>query len=414
MTIPWTRVRTRGAFKPYPVNITAFSSKFDCSGSTNQTANIADAIRTGVVETMHDFVTTAFEKRRAKGEVFFNPMNHTKQESIIINPGNGEKMTKQTQSCSSPVLFEESWIDGPLLGRRLNAQVLGKPVPLSTRIISEDDINKLKDEVSTKCLAQRGTSDSNLYESIAEYKQTLQLLRNPVGAMGKWLGKNERAITRAKGVGDAWLVYRYGIRPMISDIDGIIKGLKKKVGHQRTTTRSRGQISLSRVDSGTIVTGEPVTLTYSKQSDCTVLVRAMSLDEHVISLYENIGFTSKGLITLPWELVPYSFVADWFVNFGDFLKALVPLPSVHQLGNSLTTEVVETYTYVGISSTRPGWTTNRNISGTFVSRLTTKSREPIRTPSVVIKSDFRFDDATRLADSVALIGQKMGSLFGKR
>jgi hypothetical protein len=200
--------------------------------------------------------------------------------------------------------------------------------------------------------------------------------------------------------------------PFIKDVNTVVSGLKKKVGRQRVTTRASA--SDSRVERLSLASGSSPgnVVLYDKQSVEKVTIRAMSLDEYVVTAADNIGLATKGLITLPWELIPYSFVADWFVNFGDFLQALVPLPGVKQLGSCVVTERDRQTSYTATGSIpASGWTLIRPVTGQFLTRYLTRTRTALSDASIVIKSDFKFDEATRLADATALITQRMGRLF---
>jgi hypothetical protein len=241
------------------------------------------------------------------------------------------------------------------------------------------------------------------------------MLRNPLKSFNRFFSKNEEAIRRLKSAADAWLQYRYGVRPLIKDIVGIFEGLEQKVGVMRVTTRAQGEISRNAESTHTYDALPGVLLTYGIQKTDVVKVRAMSLDEYFVSRSERIGFTGKGLLTVPWELVPYSFVADWFVNLGDYLNALVPLPSLKQLGSCLTTERIVQNIYSPLfTDCGPTYNVVGSVTGLLVSSVRTKVRSSLLPAGIVVRNDFRFEDATRLADSAALILQKMNSLFRKR
>jgi hypothetical protein len=202
--------------------------------------------------------------------------------------------------------------------------------------------------------------------------------------------------------------------PIINDMNTIIEGVKKKTGNVRKRTVSESQIM--RSVSSTIVrdNGLGGIGHIGKQISDKVTVKAISLDEYNVNQLENVGFTAKGLITLPWELIPYSFVVDWFVNVGDFLGSLVPLPGVKPLGSCLITERDSVTNWVLLSHTADtGYSIVRPMTGTCRSGMWSKTRASLVQPSLVLKSDFRLDQAVRFTDAVSLLVQRMDRIFSK-
>jgi hypothetical protein len=59
-----------------------------------------------------------------------------------------------------------------------------------------------------------------------------------------------------------------------------------------------------------------------------------------------LGLRDQDIPVTVWELVPWSFVVDWFVNVGDWIQAVTPNPSVTVKG-SWTTTIVRTRDEVG-------------------------------------------------------------------
>jgi hypothetical protein len=143
----------------------------------------------------------------------------------------------------------------------------------------------------------------------------------------------------------------------------------------------------------------------------------MSLDEYVTDqLYES-GFSTAGLFALPWELIPYSFVVDWFVNVSDYLRALAPSPSFHHLGSCLTGkhEYTTVWTITGYVNNQPQlYTFTSGHSGSMMSRGTDKYRRTFLNPGIVIKSSSHlFDDpyVPRVLDALSLIVSRLGRSF---
>lgn len=412
-----SRVRTRGKFVntcPQTQNQVRWSTGCSQPNWTNSGAPYGICY-TGEDEVMYDTVTPRWNTRRAHGEIIMNSMQYTKREASIAGIEGNHFRTNSPIVCSGATVYSEQ--------RSLGAgwfpyvcylgSTAGAPLNVGSAI-SNSDVEDLISEVSTKALADRGNSQNNLFESIAEYRQTLSLLKNPLNSVHTVLSRASGVLKKGGDISSAYLIFRYGVMPLVKDVTGIIQGLEKKVGNMRVTTRASGSISQSGYVNKSFNAGAFV-FNYGIQTSDSLVVRAMSLDEYFVSKTQNIGFASKGLVTLPWELIPYSFVFDWFVNLGDYIKALVPLPSLKNLGMCLTTYRARQSLYQSESCTAAGgYTMLLNPSGSCFSSVVQKSRTPSLVPKVIVKSDFRFDSAVRTADAVALIVQRMSSIFGKR
>lgn len=371
-------------------------------------------IPSGKLATMRDVTVPGYQRRVQKGEVFFNPC--TRVEVEINNSGsNGTgELTATSQTCSTPNNYYRR-VKHELIGDigRLTSgfgfpQTTDGFLIAPTSIINPSDLSALCTEVSTACLSSIGKSDSNLYESLAQADQALSTLPS--------IFKNAIAVAsrpsfgKFKAAGSAYLAYRYGLKPIMNDVESILLGLQALTGKVRKTYRSQGSIS----DSSVVVNNN---YTWASAYTCkqqfthseTITCRAMSLNEYYASVMSNIGFTTKGLITLPWELVPYSFVVDWFINVGDILGAMVPDANMTQLGSCLVTkrEMTTTYTIEPLSCTS-GFTISQPFHGECQRIVRTYGRVPGPLVSgLVVKSDFRFSNLTRSLDALALLVQKL-------
>jgi len=362
----------------------------------------------GDVENMTDSVTPNFRKRQAAGEKFFNNMYYSRigyqsgggTGYQIHDANNGERIDGQTLHIYIPHTGTNALVSTVLL-------------------IGSSEISRLASEVSTRVLNDRGRSDSNLWETLAEADKTIEMLRSPYSkllsavnsaAKAKMLGRFPGYALN--GVSNLYLAYRYGIRPIINDVQGIISGLKQKTGKQQKTTRAKRQINRFEVRAGSGTVGI-IKVDYSNIINDTVTIRATCLDEVVLSSLNNIGFSAKGLLTLPWELVSYSFVADWIANVGDFIGALTPAFGWNSLGSclSISREVSNLYVPTGTTCMSGAYTLDRSVSGSFTTTSTSKGRGPLAPAALVIKSDFKFDNFTRAADAWALLGQRFSSVF---
>jgi hypothetical protein len=101
--------------------------------------------------------------------------------------------------------------------------------------------------------------------------------------------------------------------------------------------------------------------------------------------------------TLIWEIIPFSFVVDWFANIGGLINALNPNPSYKTLGSWLVSTTTVTC-YGTITVTLPDSSTN---TGSFSIVRTIKERTPD------VRESFLSFDANlsipKLLDAVALL-----------
>lgn len=368
----------------------------------------------GRLEVMHDVVTPGFSRMSRSGTVLMNPMQRTISEYTSYGSSLC-KITENSVSCSGSQAYIRTheyrptgygwnmyagWADRILSP----TSIIGPP-----SIIPGTDINSAVGEATTSCLAKRGSPGNNLWETVAEARKSTRLLGDLMRSATEVVGNNS-LVRRAKSASSAYLLLRYGLGPIIKDVESIKKGLLKKTGLARVTSRGKSDIERFQVTSREFSYNNIFYPTIQDTISEEFRVRAMSLDELTADMWSNIGFTDKGLITLPWELIPYSFVVDWFVNIGDFLNALVPMFSVRQLGSCLVIEqrfsVLSTFTS---SRGGSGYTVSTAPTGTCLWVHEVKRRIPnIGGPSIRIKADFGFDRLVRVADAVALAVQRLG------
>lgn len=389
----------------------------DCNVAPSWKLNtpITTAYYYGSYRTMEDVIVPGFHRRAQKGEVFFNPLS-VYEKRVTSNAGSGAAWTEVSMSCSGTpnpyqvkTRYEGNQFDRVVwlvYGRDSVNMQNGGP-----SVIPSSDLSALLTEASTSCANNRVRSESNLYETIAEFDKTLSLLQDILSNVRKVVSLKRSILSRAKETSNAYLAYRYGLKPLMSDVETIVSGLSKKVGKLRVSSRGSAAISatsIAQVDSPAFDNALITTLRRSTQE--SVKVRALSLDEFDVSAGFNSGFSSKGLITLPWELLPYSFVVDWFANVGDYLGAMVPTLDALQLGSCSTVEktIITDYAAIGCRASSSAITMDTPISGSMRVEEITKTRTPgLVAPGLVIKSDFRFSQLTRVLDSIALTVQHL-------
>jgi hypothetical protein len=121
---------------------------------------------------------------------------------------------------------------------------------------------------------------------------------------------------------DNWLAMQYGWKPLLQDVHGATESLArfnfadysvrqvKASGKSKAVTRTP-IVSYTDHEAGVVHT--VVT------SRCKIGLR-YTLDNRLTSFLQQTGFTNP--INLFWEVLPYSFVVDWFLPIGPYLETL--------------------------------------------------------------------------------------------
>lgn len=226
----------------------------------------------------------------------------------------------------------------------------------------------------------------------------------------------------------AYLQFRYGWRILLLEIEAAFKAMSEVFEHYANTlVRSRandeigGTIS-STVKGSVIRTSSKycdsgaygLVLSFSRETR-TQLIRGSSVVYYVI---DEQAYRSRQLslhfAPTVWELIPFSFVADWFVNVGDWLSAYATqLPGLLWKGGAFSSlirnEVTFTVNEVYWGSRGPTMkpvvpTTPARLTGYAFERSLFNPAEPL--PPVAFNGLNLF----RCIDAAALVTQRMNAL----
>lgn len=128
---------------------------------------------------------------------------------------------------------------------------------------------------------------------------------------------------------ESWLEYRYGWRLLLKDIyDGLcaIHDLRQQSRTVSVTSSAKSQISGSFERPSTygthfLLSGMAVdyTVEYNFTYGTNLCIRFKE-DSALLGDLQQFGITNP--ISLAWELLPYSFVLDWFIPVSNYLNTL--------------------------------------------------------------------------------------------
>lgn len=357
----------------------------------------------------NDVVTRDFEKLKAQGLVIMNPYDSW---TCDVTSGNISGLYSYA-TAGGPGMWSQTVGNHADLSCGWGVEPPNQPTGITT-VFDLNDVSALHTEVSTRCLSQVGRTPTDNWENLAEISKTIDLLKNPIDQFWRfdrrfWSNARQMVLQGTKSVSALWITYRYGVRPLVESVRGTLEELKKQKP-ERVTSRAKGVISGSKVLAGSTVSGS-FTAYWANSITATVQVRAMSLDELQVGDWPwALGVSTKSLLTLPWEMIPSSFVADWFVNVGDFYGAFMDRLHPGSLGRALVhKEIVSSYRETS-SNSSPGSTIVTPMRDWVrVDDVYTKRHPRLAEPGLVVKSDFRLDKLTRASDALALIAVRIRS-----
>lgn len=159
--------------------------------------------------------------------------------------------------------------------------------------------------------------DFNIGISSAEAKESLGMIRDRSKKISKSLNdmQNAQKLKRAAKKfipAAAWLEAVYGWLPLMSDVKAGAEALAFNLNKPRKHTyRASIKVDGKARPANDIVTTASGRVRHSLRAQITL--------EEDPSLVANLQLDNPALVA--WELVPYSFVADWFLPIGGWLEA---------------------------------------------------------------------------------------------
>ncbi len=227
------------------------------------------------------------------------------------------------------------------------------------------------------------------------------------------------ALDAAKMVGGKWLEVHYGLIPTMQTIYDLVSGAAERAGNslQIGRRKSNGKfvgITASKPVKRNTIEQFPQEVRQTMRTD-TFRYEIGGFYTPSSSYVEQMSrLTSLNPLSIAWELLPFSFVVDWFYDIGGYLRgvetALVSSLGVFNgyLTHTRRTECSETFTTSGINPQ------GRRISGvtTGYSRRQVKNRSLLTAVPYPRAPKFNFDlSSGRLLNAAALLSQFLG---GKR
>jgi hypothetical protein len=402
------RHRERDSRVPLPQSTTETL----CNGSQNivdkTTNSLAADLYNGRWESCDDVVTSDFRKRQARGEIINNPFD------------------KQVLDCEAYFTMDWSWLGtAPCSGTVVkgisggasrsfgNIGWLDKPAR---------DTATLRVLAGTQAAGNVVAPDVLGGENLREVKETMRMLGHPLENFHLFLDKvrrskgfnNPRAyqlLTLGQYIANEWLKFRYGATPLIHDlVNGYESMTRDRVSNRQTARGSASGPLIQNSDTVAYADGFLVGNCERTVEIRDHYVRAGILYDHHFTFGDKLGLSAHNIIPTLWEFLPYSFVADWFVNVGDWLAAVTPKAGVRKLATWTTEHATIEWTRSLTSSVIPLHTNDTGGLGVESKKTYT---HVTRTPGIAVGLSFRTNDLDfqksknwlHFADGMALAGQ---------
>lgn len=173
---------------------------------------------------------------------------------------------------------------------------------------------------------------------LGELRETLAAIRNPLRSLIQHTERyltSAKKLTKAKAAGDAlrneYLAFTFGWGPLASDVDSAVQLYERLSGAQPNekvyASSGKDLFMYSDEPNGAYV-GVAGTSSYMRRN-LKAVVKTTSFYRGAllapltdgISTGQSAGLSAADFLPTIWELLPWSFVADYFTNIGDVLQA---------------------------------------------------------------------------------------------
>jgi len=432
---PGLRVRNMGSIVNTPSLFTTYSGP-GCT-STNSTYQGSN---TGVFKSIVDHSTPGFKKKSTQGAIINSPLemrtttltSSVGSHSVQVNGFNCSSSTgvwKFTASnfinmCAGPLPEWTSFSIGedPYISRAATAALANVKAPDVLGLANIKELRQTYDSIRhpfsslRKVLAKHKVlvKELNVIDSIAR-KQRAGIKLSPSESSKLAKSAHTKSVISKGQVRDAsseYLALVFGILPTMRDIQVGLQTMSKTVS-ERETARGKFNHSVSSDVSSVYWQQFPSGPNWVEKmrtvTQETIVVRAGALyDARLESLQSRLGLTAHALPAFAWEVLPWSFVVDWFTNAGDFIVAQQNLLTQNFLSEWISVRRELTVTrYPTDTILTNGWTNSVAQSGADVGNYVLFQRVPISLGSRISLSMDLTIDRVNVGAAIALSLQQL-------
>lgn len=210
------------------------------------------------------------------------------------------------------------------------------------------DVNQ-ENRAITECLKKLADGKANLAVAVAEARRTANMLAGSAISLLTALRATRRGDIRgaanALGVGNSrtygrhfssnHLAIKYGWSPLMMDIYGSYELLRQQVAAGMFMTKTRTIRDSQAISAGTYTNYTSNQMRewgginggVLREHKCSITAR---LKDGLVRTMQQGGLTNP--LLLGWEVVPFSFVVDWFLPVGNVLEAATATQGLEFVG----------------------------------------------------------------------------------
>lgn len=215
---------------------------------------------------------------------------------------------------------------------------------------------------------------------LGEIRETLRMIRRPAGLMLDTLNdyasrvkaikrrRKRRPLEWVREAGDLWLEGTFGWIPLMRDISDARDAYNSLIDKERVVYISAGGVDQKNLSDQVRYDGLPAvgswyaikTATTNRLNRHVVRYRGAMLAQAATTArdrYARFGFTPSEFIPTAWELLPWSFLVDYFASIGDVLTGVVTDTSNVRWVNKSDVRISEKVVTSDVLHPRSDWPT---------------------------------------------------------